>query len=37
MKTLEDKKLVQDIEASECEFAAGKGKKLHSLSDLMGV
>jgi len=35
VRALEDVKLVQDIEVSEREFAAGKGKKLRSLKDLM--
>ena len=35
MRTPEKMNLVQAIEASEREFVAGKGKKLHSLKDLM--
>ncbi|MSU74182.1 hypothetical protein EXS57_00180 [Candidatus Kaiserbacteria bacterium] len=35
VRALEDVKIVQDIVASEREFAAGKGKKLRSLKDLM--
>ncbi len=35
VRAFEDTKLVQDIEASEREFAAGKGKKLRSLKDLI--
>ena len=35
VRALEDDKLVKDIIESEKEFAAGKGKKLRSLKDLM--
>jgi len=35
VRALEDVKLVQDMEASEREFATGKGKRLRSLKDLM--
>ncbi|MDO8536918.1 MAG: ribbon-helix-helix domain-containing protein [bacterium] len=35
IRALEEEKLVKDIMESEREFAAGKGKKLHSLRDLM--
>lgn len=35
IKALEDKKLVEDIRESEKEFAAGKGKLLRSLKDLI--
>lgn len=35
IRALADVKLVQDIGESEREFAAGKGKKLRSLKDLM--
>lgn len=34
-RALEDAKLIEGIMESEREFAAGKGKKLHSLRDLM--
>ena len=34
-RALEDEKLVEGIMESEREFAAGKGKKLRSLRDLM--
>lgn len=35
LRALEDERLVEDIMESEREFAAGKGKKLRSLRDLM--
>ena len=35
VRALEEDKLIQDIGESEREFAAGKGKKLRSLKDLM--
>lgn len=35
LRALEDAKLVESIMKSEQEFAAGKGKKLRSLKDLM--
>ncbi len=35
VRALEDDKLVKDIMESEREFAAGKGKTLRSLKDLM--
>lgn len=35
VRALEDDKLVADILESEKEFATGKGKKLHSLKDLI--
>jgi len=35
LRALEDEKLIEGIRASEAEFAAGKGKKLRSLRDLM--
>lgn len=35
VRALEEEKLIRDIEASEREFAAGKGKKLRSLKDLI--
>ena len=35
VRALEEDKLIYDIEASEREFATGKGKKLGSLNDLM--
>jgi len=35
MRSLEDANLVKSIMESEIEFAAGKGKKLRSLKDLM--
>ena len=35
VRALEDDKLIKDIMESEREFAAGKGKKLRSLKDLM--
>ena len=35
VRALEENKLIQDMEASEREFAAEKGKKLKSLKDLM--
>ncbi len=35
VRALEEKKFIKDIEESEKEFAAGKGKKLRSLKDLM--
>ncbi len=35
IRALEDDKLVKDIMESEREFAAGKGKRLRSLRDLM--
>ncbi len=34
-RALADKRLIEDIEASELEFAAGGGKRLRSLKDLM--
>lgn len=35
LRALEDEKLIEGIRESEAEFAAGKGKKLRSLKDLM--
>ena len=35
VRALEEDKLIQDIQESEKEFAAGKGKKLRSLKELM--
>lgn len=35
VRALEEDKLVKDIQESERQFAAGKGKKLRSLRDLM--
>ena len=35
VRALEEDKLVKDIMESEREFVAGKGKRLHSLRDLM--
>ncbi|MEI8123821.1 MAG: ribbon-helix-helix domain-containing protein [bacterium] len=35
IRAFQDDKLVRDIEESEREFAAGKGKRLRSLRDLM--
>lgn len=35
VRALEDDKLIKDIMESEKEFAAGKGKVLRSLKDLM--
>lgn len=35
IRAFQDYKLVKDIEESEREFAAGKGKRLRSLRDLM--
>ena len=35
VRALEEVKLIQDIAESEKEFAAGKGKKLRSLKDLV--
>ena len=35
IRALEDKKLIEGIMESEREFAAGKGKLLRSLKDLM--
>ena len=35
IRALEDDKLIKDIMESEREFAAGKGKRLRSLKDLM--
>ena len=35
IRTFEDDKLIKDIMESEREFAAGKGKLLRSLKDLM--
>ena len=35
VRSLEDATLVKNIAESEMEFAAGKGKKLRSLKDLM--
>ncbi len=35
IRALEENKLFKDIMESEREFAAGKGKKLRSLRDLM--
>lgn len=35
VRALEEDKLVKDIEQSEREFSAGKGKKLKSLRDLI--
>ena len=35
LRALEDAKLIEGIIESEREFAAGKGKKLRSLKDLM--
>lgn len=35
VRALEEDKLIKDIMESEREFAAGKGKKLRSLKDLM--
>ncbi|KKS44430.1 hypothetical protein A3I25_02440 [Candidatus Nomurabacteria bacterium RIFCSPLOWO2_02_FULL_42_17] len=35
VRALENDKLIKDIMESEREFAAGKGKKLRSLKDLM--
>ena len=35
VRALEENKLIKDIVESENEFAAGKGKKLRSLKDLM--
>lgn len=35
IRALEEDKLIKDIMESEKEFAAGKGKKLRSLKDLM--
>ena len=35
IQALEELTLVKNIEQSEREFAAGKGKKLNSLQDLM--
>jgi len=35
VRALEEDKLIKDIMQSEREFAAGKGKKLRSLKDLM--
>jgi len=35
LRALEDEKLVEGIMESEREFAAGKGKKLRALRDLM--
>ncbi len=35
LRALEDAELIESIRKSEREFAAGKGKKLRSLRDLM--
>lgn len=35
VRSLEEDKLIKDIEESERQFAAGKGKRLRSLRDLM--
>ncbi len=35
VRALEEDKLIEDITASEREFALGKGKKLTSLQELM--
>ena len=35
VRALEEDKLIKDIMESEREFAAGKGKRLRSLKDLM--
>ena len=35
VRALQEEKLVNDIMESEREFAAGKGKRLRSLRDLM--
>lgn len=35
VRALADEKLIKDIQESERQFAAGKGKKLRSLRDLM--
>ena len=35
VRALEEDKLIADIRESEREFAAGKGKRLRSLKDLM--
>jgi putative addiction module CopG family antidote len=35
LRALEDQQLIESIMESEREFAAGKGKKLRSLKDLM--
>lgn len=35
VRALEEDMLIKDIVQSEREFSSGKGKKLHSLKDLM--
>jgi Arc/MetJ-type ribon-helix-helix transcriptional regulator len=35
IRSLEEDQLIKSIIESEREFASGKGKKLHSLKDLM--